>query len=213
MCGRATLAMVMSRMTMIIAAITEMVIRPLCFTSLNGSPSAPVPVMGATLFRFTFGFGLGLGSVRISCWRRSSPADWSGRRSPRRRGRSAAAAGLPSGSRKRTRTGTRCTTFTQLPVAFLRRQQGKLGAGAGTDRGDFRLQLVTRIGVDRDLRRLAGPHLGEVGFLEVGLDVAGAGLDQAHDGGWPATPADRPATGRTGRRHHQRVRSRRCWRG
>ena len=45
MCGNATLAIVMSRITMIIAAITEMVMSPLCFTSLNGRPSAPVPLI------------------------------------------------------------------------------------------------------------------------------------------------------------------------
>ena len=45
MCGSATLAMVMSRMTMIIAAITDIVIRPRCFTSLNGDPSFAVPLM------------------------------------------------------------------------------------------------------------------------------------------------------------------------
>ena len=51
MWGRATLAIVMSRITMIIAAITEMVMRPRCFTSLKGWPWASVPVIASTRTR------------------------------------------------------------------------------------------------------------------------------------------------------------------
>ena len=60
------------------------------------------------------------------------------------------------------------------PVAggVLGRKNGEFGAGAGADAGDLALIGVARKGVDGDRRLLADLHLGEVGFLEVGLDVA-----------------------------------------
>ncbi len=48
MWGRATLAIVMSRITMIIAIITEPVMSPRCFTSVKGCPWASVPLIAST---------------------------------------------------------------------------------------------------------------------------------------------------------------------
>ena len=76
----------------------------------------------------------------------------------------------PSRSSTFKRTGMRCATLTQLPVAFC--------AGSSENpsrwrrqRRDFGGDGAVRIGVDGDLRRIAFPDIGELGLLDVGLDV------------------------------------------
>ena len=76
------------------------------------------------------------------------------------------------------RTGTRCTTLTQLPVAFCAGSIENSAPVAGLMLSTVAVPLVAGIGVDGDRRPLAGPHLGEVGLLEIGLDPAVA-ADQA----------------------------------
>ena len=163
MCGRATLAIVVSRICMIIATITETVMRPRCLTSCGaGATCAVIALTG-------FSAAAAEPAAALRC--RPRPR----RSGPMRSGRSSA------GSQKRTRTGTRCTTLTQLPVAFC--------AGSTENSAPVPAPMLATtpsigaagIGVDRDRRLLAGNHLGEVGLLEVGLDPAVVGLDQAEE--------------------------------
>ncbi len=105
MWGRATLAMVMSRMTMIIAAITEMVTSPRCLVSTAGR----LRVCGALAIevapvRGLLGRGGGAGAAL--------GVDRHGGAEP------GAQRNAVGGASKRMRTGTRWTTLTQLPVAF-----------------------------------------------------------------------------------------------
>ena len=55
----------------------------------------------------------------------------------------------------------------EVPRRVLRRQQGEDGARARLDRVDAPLEDDAGVGVDRDRGRLARPHLGEIGLLEV----------------------------------------------
>ena len=91
-----------------------------------------------------------------------------------------ARSGGSSGVRStRTRTGMRCTTFTQLPRGVLRRQHRELGAAGGRDALHDALPGAAGIGVDGDLDRIAGLDLGEFGLLRVGLHPDALGGDQA----------------------------------
>ena len=89
--------------------------------------------------------------------------------------------GSPSRQVTAMRTGMRCTTFTQLPVAFCGGSTANsapvawamLSHRAGADR--------VGIGVDVDRGLLARPHARELGLLEVGLDPeVGVGHDDHH---------------------------------
>jgi hypothetical protein len=66
------------------------------------------------------------------------------------------------------------------PVAgrVLRRKQGKFRAGRRADRGDLAFELEARIGVDRHHGFLPGADVGELGFLEIGLDPGITRLDE-----------------------------------
>ena len=76
-----------------------------------------------------------------------------------------------SGLSSSRRTGRRCTTLTQLPVAFCGGSTREGRAGARAEAGDARLERRAGIGVDRRPSRcLARPHMRELGLLEVGLD-------------------------------------------
>ena len=66
MCGRATLAIVMSRITMIMAIITEAVMRPRCFTSVNGCPWASVPLMASTQLSERYFAAVWVGALSVS---------------------------------------------------------------------------------------------------------------------------------------------------
>ena len=81
------------------------------------------------------------------------------------------------------RTGMRCTTLTQLPVAFCAGISENSEPVAAPMLVDRAVELGAREGIDLDRRRLADADVGELGFLEVGLDPGAAGLDQRGDGG------------------------------
>src|ERR1700687_3129263 len=55
--------------------------------------------------------------------------------------------------------------------AIWRGQPRKYRAAGGRQRRDFGGDGAVRIGVDGDLRRIAFPDIGELGLLDVGLDV------------------------------------------
>src|SRR6266446_4171187 len=58
------------------------------------------------------------------------------------------------------------------PVAggILRRQQRETGAGTWAGTHHLAHESFAGIGIHREGRVLAGPHIGEVGFLEIGFD-------------------------------------------
>ena len=118
MCGSATLAIVVSSTCMIVASMIETVIRPL-FATAGGAPAAggrgahfagppaPRPRLAAEAERRQRGRddlrqAAGLAGVDLDAWR-SCRCAAAGRRWP---------------ASSFSRTGTRCATFTQLPVAF-----------------------------------------------------------------------------------------------
>ena len=68
-----------------------------------------------------------------------------------------------------SRTGRRWTTLTQLPVAFSAGSSEKVKPGAGAEALHPGLEHDIGIGVDLDRRRLPGPHMGQLGFLEIGV--------------------------------------------
>src|ERR1700748_203297 len=72
-----------------------------------------------------------------------------------------------------TRTGTRCTTLIQLPVAFCAGSSAKAAPvpGPRPETRDRPLILaVAAVNVGHDFDRLADPHPVELHFLEVGFD-------------------------------------------
>ena len=78
-----------------------------------------------------------------------------------------------------SRTGMRWVTFTQLPVAFCAGSSENSAPVPAPMLSTVALNGLARIGVEHDLGRLAGLHVGELRFLEVRLDPGVAGLDQA----------------------------------
>ena len=77
---------------------------------------------------------------------------------------------LAGGSSMRTRIGMRCTTLTQLPLVFCAGSSEKLEAEAGLMLSTVPVHSTTGIAVDADRRRLAGPHIGQLGLLRVRRD-------------------------------------------
>ncbi len=78
------------------------------------------------------------------------------------------------------RTGTRCTTFSQLPVAFCAGSSEKAPPGAGREADHPAVvDHAAAVDVGGQFRRLADAHLAQLGFLEVGIDPD---LLQRHDG-------------------------------
>ncbi len=67
-------------------------------------------------------------------------------------------------------TGTRCTIFTKLPVAFSGGKAVNFEPEPSWMLSTWPFELQLRIGVDLDLDLLARPHAVELGFLEIGGD-------------------------------------------
>ena len=78
-------------------------------------------------------------------------------------------------------TGTRCTTFTQLPLEFCAGSSANSALVAGAMVLTRPRHVGVGIGVGDHGDFLALAHVGELGFLEVGLDPHRARLDQAED--------------------------------
>ena len=69
----------------------------------------------------------------------------------------------------------------EIARRVLRREKRQRRAGADGEAGDAALELlVAAVHVDFDVDRLADPQLGELGFLEVGVDP-----DVGRGSGWP----------------------------
>ena len=77
-------------------------------------------------------------------------------------------------------TGSRCVTFTQLPVAFSGGSSEKVLPVPGLKFASAGLQLQVGKGVELHRRRLAEPHVAQLVFLEVRLDPE-AVPDQGED--------------------------------
>ena len=86
--------------------------------------------------------------------------------------------GSPACGSRRSCTGRRCTTLTQLPAGVLRRQDREFRAGRRAEALDHRLPGHVGIDVEHDRGLLADLHVGELGLLEVGLDPRPAHHDQ-----------------------------------
>lgn len=69
-------------------------------------------------------------------------------------------------------------TLTPVAGGVLGGQQRELGPRAGANRLDRGFERLTRTGVDHDFSLLAGLHIGELDFFEIGIDPGVAGLDQ-----------------------------------
>ena len=78
-------------------------------------------------------------------------------------------------------TGTRCTTLTQLPLAFCAGRSANSALVAGAMVLTRPRHLASGIGVGDHGDFLALAHMGELGLLEVGLDPHRPRLDQAED--------------------------------
>ena len=184
MCGSATLAMVVSSTcssTAIITAMVTMVRR--CGSS--GWLATP-----------------GAGFRHATSGRRDGP-----KRSPRGR-RPSAATGLPSIA---IRTGTRCVTLTQLPLAFC--------AGITANSLPVPAPMLCDVALQargRDKRRSSmstccpGTISREVLLLEIGLDPRALVVDQRKQPDARRPPPARPGAGRRWRRCRPSAPARRC---
>ena len=110
-----------------------------------------------------------------------------------------------------SRTGMRCVTLTQLPVAFCAGSSENSAPVPAPMLSTVPWNDVSRIGVERDVGRLAGPQMGQLGFLEVRLDPGIAGLDEAEQwraGGDELADLERRGLGddAVGRRPHRGLR-------
>ena len=161
MCGRATLAMVMSSTTMIIATMLEMVIRPRCLTSTK-PPAAARAHCSASFGGYSAAAAEPGPLFEID----------------RDRGAQSGTERQVDGVVEADADRHALHDFDPVAGGVLRGQQRELRAGAGADAGDLAGEAVVGIGVDGDDRRLLPDlHVGEVGLLEVRLDPAVAGLD------------------------------------
>ena len=66
-------------------------------------------------------------------------------------------------------TGSRCTTFTKLPLAFSGGSSDN-AAPVPAEPGHPAVKDAIRIGVDMNVHVLADAKMFELGFLEVGVD-------------------------------------------
>ena len=121
-------------------------------------------------------------------WRRCVPAR-AATRSERRRPVSMSTVTLmPARSRriscpasKAMRTGTRCTTFTQLPMAFCGGRIANCAPVPGLTELTVPWKAVVRERVDVDRDLLSDPQIGDVGFLRIGVDPGRGVVDDAED--------------------------------
>ena len=94
----------------------------------------------------------------------AAPAPWAGPTCP---GPSGQSCGRWSNT---SFTGTRCTTFTKLPVAFSGGSRAKAWPAPRWIESTWARSGEPAAGVDPDVGALADPHQGELGLLEVGGD-------------------------------------------
>ena len=78
--------------------------------------------------------------------------------------------GSPWRSVRRSRTGTRCTTLTQLPLAFCGGRIANSAPVAGEMLSTSASQVMFRVHVEHHGRLLPDAHIGEVGLLEIGFE-------------------------------------------
>ena len=79
------------------------------------------------------------------------------------------------------RTGRRWTILVKLPVALSGGSKEKTEPEAGATLTTVALQLVIRIGVDRDGDRLARTQIGELRLLEIRVDIDRVERDEARE--------------------------------
>ena len=82
---------------------------------------------------------------------------------------------------KAMRTGTRCTTLTQLPVAFCGGRIENCAPVPGLTAITVPLEGVVGETVDVERRLLADAQIGDVGFLRIGVDPGRLVVDDAQD--------------------------------
>ena len=75
----------------------------------------------------------------------------------------------------------RCTTLTKTAGGVLRRQDRELRAGAGAQRAHRALEDVVGKRIDVDVDGLADRDIGEVGFLQIGIDPGLGIVDHTED--------------------------------
>ena len=68
-------------------------------------------------------------------------------------------------------TGTRCTTFTKLPVALSGGSRENLAPVAPANDSIVPWNVLSGIGIGRDIYFLAYPQMLHLGFLEIGRDI------------------------------------------
>ena len=192
MCGRATLAIVVSRICMIIAAMTATVIRPRCLT---GDESGRRPRS----------FGAGLCSAVAGVERRKPTVEAGALLQVDFDGcAQAGAQGHVDGIGEADADGTRWTTLTQLPVAFWAGKHREFGSGAGAEAGHLALEGLAGIGVERDRspprRRACGSRSVSLKFASTQLSAFSTRLRTGVAAG---RHTGRPAGGRPGRRRRR----------
>ena len=84
--------------------------------------------------------------------------------------------GVPSNA---IRTGTRCVTFTQLPLAFCAGSSENSLPVPAPMLWTCAVNFWPPIGIDLDRRALARDHPADVLLLEIRLDPSGRAVDQA----------------------------------
>ena len=91
-----------------------------------------------------------------------------------------AAAQRRAGSSIEMRTGMRCTILVKLPVALSGGSKANSRPLAGDTLSTWPCAAPARQSVDRDRNRLAGPHVGELGFLVVRDHISGVQRHHRH---------------------------------
>src|SRR5829696_2882557 len=77
--------------------------------------------------------------------------------------------GSPGRSISRSRTGRRCTTFTQLPEAFCGGRMANSAPVAGLMLSTSACQVMSGYNIEHGSRPLPDFNMGQVRFLEVGF--------------------------------------------
>ncbi len=80
------------------------------------------------------------------------------------------------------RTGTRCTTFTQLPLAFWGGRMANCAPVPGLTDATWPCNGLIGKGIDIDLDRLVERKVSDVGLLEIGIDPRLRVIDHAEHG-------------------------------
>ena len=179
MCGSATLAIVVSSTCMIVASMI----------ADGDQPAMRRRSVRVDRAGFGHGFGFQGGLRRLDLIPRLSPAEraeqarrgCAGRRCrPRRSALMPVRSAQVRRLRRRacSRTGMRCVTFTQLPVAFCAGSSENSAPVPAPMLVDRRLERPVGIGVEPTSAVWPDLHVGQLRFLEVRLDPGVAGLDQ-----------------------------------